>query len=127
MFCSRQVNNWINKLQERALKITNDNQKSDFQDLISKYKEYTIHQRNLQMLVIEIYTIFNNIALPIINSHFLFCENVQNIRNFQILSSSTNKTVRYVLETVSDRSPFYVEIYHKITNLKLLYMPSKQK
>ena len=32
----------------------NDDQKSKFQDLFYKYKEYTIHQRNLQVLMIEI-------------------------------------------------------------------------
>ena len=45
-------------------------QKSIFQDLISKYKEYTVHQRNLQTFMIEIYKFINNIAPPIMNSSF---------------------------------------------------------
>ena len=45
MFCSRQSINSRNKLQERALRITNDDQKENFQDLTSKYKEYVIHQK----------------------------------------------------------------------------------
>ena len=44
MFYSRQSNNSKNKLQERALKIISDEQESNFQDLMYKYKEYTIHQ-----------------------------------------------------------------------------------
>ena len=43
MFCSKQSHNLINKLQERALRILNYDQKSNFQDLISKYEEYANH------------------------------------------------------------------------------------
>ena len=96
----------INKLQVRALRIISDDQKSNFQDLISKCKEYTIHQRNLQILIIEKYKIINDIASPIRNSFFLSRENVHNIWNFQILSYSTKETLRCGLETPSDRSPF---------------------
>ena len=56
--------------------------------------------------MIEIYEIIDNITPLIIDSLFLFRENVHNIRNFQIVSSSTNKTVRYRFETVSYRSLF---------------------
>ena len=79
MFCSRQSNNLINKLQVRALRIISDDQKSNFQDLMSKCKEYTIHQRNLQILIIEKFKIINDIVSPIRNSFFLSRENVHNI------------------------------------------------
>ena len=102
MFCSRQSNNLIKKLQERALKTINDDQKSNFQDWISKYKEHTIHQRNLQTLLIEINKTINSIAPPII-----FRENVHNIWNFQIISNSKKKTGRYDIETESHRPRFW--------------------
>ena len=58
-------------------------------------------KKKLQTLMIKIYKIINNIAPPIMNSLFLFRENVHNIRNFQILSNNTKKTVKYGFETVS--------------------------
>ena len=61
------------------------------------------------MHMIEIYKIINNIDQSIMTSLFLFLENVHNIQNFQILSNSTKKTVRYNLEIVSYRSPFLWE------------------
>ena len=97
MLCSRQSNNSIKNYKKEL-------QKSNFQDLISNYKECIIHERNAQILLIEIYKIFNNIAPPNIGSLFLSRENVHNIRNFQILSNSTKKRVGYGLETVSYRS-----------------------
>ena len=53
----------------------------------------------------ELYKSINKIAPPVMNFLFLFRENVHNIRTFQILSNSTNKTVSYDL-TVLYRSPF---------------------
>ena len=66
----------------------------------------TFIKKICKMLMIEIYTVINNIVPQIVNSHFHFRENVHIIRNFRILSNSTKKTVRYGLETVSHRSLF---------------------
>ena len=40
-----------NKVQERALCITYNNQLTDFKSLSSNHNEITIHQRNLQVLM----------------------------------------------------------------------------
>ena len=70
MFCPRRSNNLIDKLQERALRITYSNQLTDFKSLVSNHNETTIHQRNLQVLMTEIYKIINHIAPPIMSSLF---------------------------------------------------------
>ena len=79
MFLSIQSYNSLNKLQERASRALNNDQKRNFQDLICKYKELTIHQGNLQTLVMEVYKIIDNTVQPFMNSLFLFHENVHNI------------------------------------------------
>ena len=71
MFCFRQSNNLINKVHERALKlIYQDN--CNFQVLLEKQHDFSIHQMNLQVLMTEIYKIVNGIAPPIMNSLFTF-------------------------------------------------------
>ena len=71
MFCFRQSNNLTNKVYERALKlIYQDN--CNFQVLLQKQHDFSIHQRNLQVLVTEIYKIVNGIAPPTMNSLFTF-------------------------------------------------------
>ena len=95
----------LKKLLYRAtIKLQSDKK---IQDLVSIYKEYIIRQRNLQTLMKGICKIINNIALPIMSSLFLFREKVHNILNFQILSNSLKRKVRYTLETVSYTSPFF--------------------
>ena len=67
MFCSRQSNNLINKVHERGLRLTYRDETKDFQQILREQNEITIHQRNLQVLMTEVYKIMNCIASPIMN------------------------------------------------------------
>ena len=51
MSCSRQSNNLINKIHERSLRISYNDQKTSYQNLLETHNELTIHQRNLQVLI----------------------------------------------------------------------------
>ena len=50
MICSRRSNTFINKLQERAFRITLNEQLTDFKSHPLSRTEITIHQRNLEVL-----------------------------------------------------------------------------
>ena len=84
MFGSRQSNNLINKINERSMKISYKNQRTCYHNLLETHNELTIHQRNLQVLMKEIYKIVNGVAPPITNSLFEFRRKKYNIRNFQL-------------------------------------------
>ena len=107
MFFPRSSSNLINKVQERALRITYNNQLTDFKSLLSNHNEITIHQRNLQVLMTEIYKIINHIAPPIMSSLFEIRVNTHNTRNFQVFSNESRRTVNYGLETICYRAPFF--------------------
>ena len=62
MFHSRQINHKINKLHERALRIVYNDHFSSFEELLSKDKSVTVHQRNLQTLATEMYKILNGLS-----------------------------------------------------------------
>ena len=81
MFCSRKSNNLINKVQERALRLITNDYQSSFNIFLDKYNEFSIHPRNLDTLMIELYKIIHHTAPSIINSLFVFRENTHNIRN----------------------------------------------
>ena len=104
MFCFRQSNNLINNVHERALKLIYQ-ENSSFEVLLEKQHDFSIHQRNLQVLMNEIYKIVNGIAPPIMNSLFTFRLNQHNLRNFQELLTEKRNTVNYGLETVTYRAP----------------------
>ena len=62
MFCSRTLNYRINKLHERALRILYRDDISTFKQLLNEDKSVTVHDRNIQLLAIEMYKVKNNIS-----------------------------------------------------------------
>ena len=62
MFCSRRLNHKINKLHERALRLIYKDKSLTFKQLIEKENSFTIHQRNLQKLAIEMYKVKHNLC-----------------------------------------------------------------
>ena len=55
VFHSRKLNNKINSIHERALKITYNDRKSSFEELLRKGNTVSIHHRNLQLLATGIF------------------------------------------------------------------------
>ena len=54
---SKTLNNKINKLHERALRLVSDDKQSTFEELLNIDKSVTIHHRNLQVLATELYKV----------------------------------------------------------------------
>ena len=61
MFHGRQINDKINKLYERALRIVCNDTITSFEELLVKDKTFTIHHQNIQSLAIEMYKTVNNL------------------------------------------------------------------
>ena len=62
MFHSRRVNNKINHLHECSLQIVYKDNFSSYVDLLVKDKSFTIHQRNIQSLAIELFKVKRNLS-----------------------------------------------------------------
>ena len=62
MFHSGVVNNKINHLHERSLQIIYKDNISSFEDLLKKDRSFTIHQRNIQSLAIELFKVKGNLS-----------------------------------------------------------------
>ena len=106
MFCPRRSSNLINKLQERALRITYNDQLTKFKFLVSNHNEITIHRRNLQVLMTEIHKIINHIAPPIMLSLVGIRENTHKTIYFRVLSNESRRTVNHGVETICYRKHF---------------------
>ena len=70
MFHSRTLNNKINRLHKRALRLAYKDSKSTFEELLVMDKSFTIHHINLQKLVTEIFKIKNNLSPSFMKVYF---------------------------------------------------------
>ena len=105
MFHSRKLNNKINSLHERALRIIYQDFRSSFSELLNKDNSRTVHQRNLQKLVIELFKVKIGVAPEIMNEVFQIKERPYNFRNGVFIRRHNVRTVRYGTETVSFLAP----------------------
>ena len=60
MFCGKTANNEINRVHKRALHIVLRDYDASFDELLVENEEKTIHVRNLQMLITEVYKSLNH-------------------------------------------------------------------
>ena len=125
MFHSRHLNNKINKIHERALTIAYKDYESSFNTLLERDTSVTIHKKNLQNLMIEMFKTKESINLPFMKE--LFCErkNTYNLRNNNEFMLLRAKTVTYGTETTSFRGqrlwlslPQHIKNAHSIFNFK---------
>ena len=62
MFHSRSLNNRINKIHERALRVVFKDKNATFNELLQRDGSVTIHERNIQALATEMFKVFNGIS-----------------------------------------------------------------
>ena len=77
---------------------------SDFETMLRNMNYITIHHRNIQALMIELFKIKYDLAPPIMGSLLnrrIIC---YNFRNFQEFQSERKRIVFYGLETISYRA-----------------------
>ena len=60
---SRNLNNKIKRIQERALRIVYNDYKSNFKELLERDHSFTIHKRNIHYLAVEAYKVKNGLSL----------------------------------------------------------------
>ena len=70
MFCSRTMNNRINYIHERALRLVYSDYISSFKDLLKRDNSVCIHHRNIQKVAIEMFKVKHNLCPDILQKLF---------------------------------------------------------
>ena len=109
MFCGKMTNNKVNSVHKRALRVLLNDYTSSFEELLNIKEEVTIHERNLQKLVLKVYR-----CMTSKNPSFLwefFNEKVlpYSLRMNNLLHLPNTRTKKYGNESLSFRGEHNLE------------------
>ena len=105
MFHNRTLNNKINRIHERALRIVYRDKTSNFTELLQKDNAVTVHQRNLQLLATEVYKVKMDLAPQLVKEPFPLSTHAYNLRSAYEFKLENVKTFHYGTESLSFLSP----------------------
>ena len=125
MFHSRKLNNRINRIHEKALRIVYQDNVSLFQELLEKDKSVSIHQRNLQVLAIEVFKVKIGTAPKILAELFNCRSNNYSLRNpsdFDRVNKNTVKfgenSLTYLAPIIWDQVPKEMKLCNSLNQFK---------
>ena len=100
----------INCLHERAFRMIYENSPSSFDTLVEKDMSFSVHDRNIQPLALEMYKVTKGLAPTAISGLFLQCSNNRYTRSQSDSSIPQVNTVHEVYRTFNmELNPNYFE------------------
>ena len=119
---SRKLYHKINPSHEKCLRIIYNDKISSFEELLFKDGSVSMHHRNLQKRVIEIYKVINRLCPEIMNEVFQFpIQNHYNLRNNFTFRIPTFNTIFKGKESISYLGPkIWSQVPDEIRSLEFL-------
>ena len=102
MFHTKELNGRINSLHEKALRLIYQNRNLSFDELLKLDKSVSIHYRNLQYLLTEIYKVKMGLSPQIMNDILTLDENASyNLRSGVTVTRRNIRTNKFGFETIT--------------------------
>ena len=95
MSLSRKLNNRINRIHERALRVVYNDESSTFDELLIKYNSVKVDERNLQVLATEIFKVKMGVSPVIMNKIFKICN--CNYKRETLVNFNLNASKQYIM------------------------------
>ena len=116
MFHSRNLNNKINRLHERCLRVIYNDKTSSFEQLLENDNSVSIHHRNIQTLAIEMYKVTNGLSPEIISEIFQITEqsryNLRYNSTYSVFIVVENQSLSWALK--------YGSLFHPLSSRLIL-------
>ena len=126
MFHNRSLNNKMNRLHERCLRIIYNDKHSNFEELLVKDNSVSIHHNNIHTLAIEMYKVANGMSPEIMNEIFNLRENTHyNLRHTsQFLVDpihsvfNGSESASYLGSKIWEQTPFGIKNINSLVGFK---------
>ncbi len=103
LFCSESANKDIKRTNKRASRVLYRDFDASFDQLLARAGSITVHQKNLQSLMIEIYKTMNHLNPSYIWEFFVKKDIPYNLRTKELCRLPSAKSHRYGLNSLSFR------------------------
>ena len=121
MFHGREVNQRINRLHERALRLVYNDYCSTFEHLLEKDYSCTVHHSNLHFLSIELYKVVNDLTTNIFSDIFLHNNQGVSLRSQNEFALPQVRTESCGKKRIALFGTINLE-YYSIRNKKLIFL-----
>ena len=101
MFCDQTQDNRINRIHEKALSIASQNKTYNFNTLLLEANSVSIHKRNLQLLLIEVYKTIQNLNPSFMKEIFVQKDMTYNLRDNLLMRIPKTRTSRHGIDSSS--------------------------
>ena len=102
MFHTKELHSRINSLHEKALRLIYQNRNLSFDELLKLDKSVSMHYRNLQYLLTEIYKVKTGLSSPIMNDILTLDENASyNLSSGVTVTRRNIRTNKFGFETIT--------------------------
>ena len=126
MFHGRKLNSRINRIHGKALQIVYQDNISSFQQLLQKDESKTIHQRNLQVLVTEIFKIKIGTVPSVLTELLVYRSSYYSLRNPSEFKRAHKNTVKYGENSLTYLAPIiWDRLPSEIKLVEILFNPKK--
>ena len=102
---NRELNNKINRLHERVLRMIYKDYVSSFDDLLVKDNSHNIHGKNIRHLIVEMFKVRQNIAPDLFKEFFMSKNCEYNLRQSSDFLVPSVKSTSYGLSSISYLGP----------------------
>ena len=105
MCYDRSVNNKINRLHKRCLRIVYSESVSSFEELLNTDRSVSVHVKNIKTLAIEMFKVSNKLTVPLMNEIFVKPNNAYNLRKPSEFVRPKVHSIFYGRESISYLGP----------------------
>ena len=104
LFCSKAANSTINRVHKRALRVLYQDLESSFEELLSRHDDVTIHVKNLQKLLLEVYKTLHHLNPSYLWESFQTKSITYNLRkNLLCKLPQSSHTIKYGINSLRFR------------------------